>query len=211
MNVQVNKEHYDFENYLSMERWCSYYKQVKEIIQSGAKKIALIGIGDGLIITILKALKPEIDIVKVDFDQELNPDICCDVLELSKYLRGGVEAVVCCQVLEHLPYNDFKKALQEISNCLLEHGILILSLPDSGIDVGITLNVPKVHLELSGKVCRYYKSSFEFNGEHYWEINSARKYSANMIRKDIRLFFDIHNEYLVKYNKYHRFYILRKK
>lgn len=54
--LQVEKEHYDFENYVNKQRWMSYWYQVKEALASGCKSFLYIGKGDGIVAAILNEL-----------------------------------------------------------------------------------------------------------------------------------------------------------
>jgi 2-polyprenyl-3-methyl-5-hydroxy-6-metoxy-1,4-benzoquinol methylase len=210
--VQVGTEHYEFFNYVNMERWCSYYTQVEQIIKFARKRVLLIGVGDGLVIDMVKRIKPELEIYTADFDECLKPDISSDVRELSKHISEDnlFDTIVCCQVLEHIPFMYFEDALDELRKSLSDNGVCILSLPESGVPVRVKLDVPKIHINIFHKFTRIWKSDFKFNGEHYWEISSARQYSANVVRGKIRKLFTIEHEWNVRYNAYHKFFILRK-
>lgn len=207
MNIQVDKSHYDFWGYVHINRWCAYYQQISEIINSRALNVLIIGVGDGIVGSIIKSINPNVNITTVDFDRELKPDICCDIRDLSKSIEMKYDAVVCCQVLEHLPHDYFDVCLKELKDSLKEGGKLILSLPDSGLPLDLKLYTAHIHIRKVLKICHYWYKDFEFNGEHYWEINSAAKYSAAHIRKEIRRLFHIENEYVFEYHTYHRFYI----
>lgn len=211
MDIQVEKEHYDFTSYTTLERWCSYYQQIVEILECGKKEVVLIGVGDGMIEYIVSKIDPTIKFITVDFDKNLSPDVCCDILQLSKFMNKKVDVVVCCQVLEHLPHDDFQRALKEICSVLKDDGTLILSLPDGGFDVGLNMKIPKIPMiGRFGRICRFYRKEFSFDGEHYWEINGARKYSLRKIRKEITSVFFIQKSYSVKYNFYHKFFVCTK-
>lgn len=206
-NTQVTSTHYNFIQYVTEERWCSYYNQMKEIISSGAESVLLIGVGDGLIPYIMSKVNPAIKIVTYDFDKRLNPDICGDVRKLSLQV-DKFDAIVCCQVLEHLPFDEFEGVLSQIGMSMNKGGKLILSLPDSGSTIRFWFRCPyiKEHNFLY-KVPQMRKTEYQFDGEHYWEINGARIYTAGKIRKIIKKKFKIEREYLVNHNPYHRFYI----
>lgn len=209
-NVQVSLEHYEFLKYVTEPRWCSYYKQIEEIINSKAKSVLLIGVGDGFVPYIMRKICSDIEVTTFDFSNELEPDICGDVRELSSHFdgMGGYDAIVCCEVLEHLPYDEFDKILSQIKMCLKESGKLILSLPDRGVKASFSLHIPKLlDIKLLCNIPRIWRNKFIFNGEHYWEINSARMYRSKKIRKVIDNHFVIEKEYLVEKNTYHRFYI----
>lgn len=49
MEVQVGKEHYDFDKYVDAGRWSSYYCQIHEAFKAGTGKCLVIGPGDGLV------------------------------------------------------------------------------------------------------------------------------------------------------------------
>jgi len=123
MEIQVQKEHYNFRNYVDAHRWSSYYCQILEILQSGASSVLLIGVGDGLTVQILKSIAPDIKVETFDFDRELHPDIVGDVRRLSEYTTAEYDAIVCCQVLEHLRFPDFGNVLKEM-NARLRGGVL---------------------------------------------------------------------------------------
>jgi len=154
-DIQVSKEHYDFFKYVNMNRWCSYYTQIEEIIKNAKKRIMIIGIGDGITIDMTKRINEKLELIKVDFDKELNPDICADVRELSKYIDNNnlPDTIVCCQVLEHIPYSYFDETLKEIKKCLAYDGKVILSLPDSGKMRRVHIDIPKIHVNYYAKKC----------------------------------------------------------
>lgn len=211
MDIQVKKEHYNFMDYVDAHRWSSYYCQLSEILQSRASKVLLIGVGDGLTVQMLKSIAPDIKVETFDFDKELQPDIVGDVRRLSEYTTAKYDAVVCCQVLEHLRFSEFENLIGKMADILRGGGICVLSLPDSGLRLSIQIKFPKVNINYSKSICRFWKKDFMFSGEHYWELNAAKKYKCSKIRKIIEQYFCVNNEYLVPNNPYHRFYILQKK
>lgn len=137
----TNKEDdYSFEIYMSDGRWSSYYRQIDEIkkIEINEERglnVLVIGVGDGVVPLLIK-LFCNCTITTYDYDKELSPDITGDILELSKHTKEPYDIILCCQVLEHIPYPEFGKALAEIEVCLKENGRCIMSLPDSGYDLG---------------------------------------------------------------------------
>lgn len=212
---QVSKEHYLFLDYVDDRRWNSYFIQIKEISKSliiGGGEILLVGIGDGIVPYLLKKIMPNSIVTTVDYDEDLAPDICCDIRELSKFVSERYDIIMCCQVLEHLKFEEIDKVMVEFTKCLVQNGKLILSLPDSGIPCAIRVILPKLHIRnYVRKWCRWYRKEFEFNGEHYWEVNSAWKYRDKKIREIISQYFIVESDYLVPNNSYHRFYVAEMK
>lgn len=206
---QKSKDHYSFEKYIDYKRWMSYFYQLKYCLGDDKDEVLIIGKGDGVLETLIRHYNPHIKVTTFDYAKDLNPDICGDILELSSFIRNRkFGRVACCQVLEHIPFEYLSMALKEIRKVLEDEGQLVLSLPDSGICPDLNIHIPKLgDHRYNIKICKYYKGDFKFNGEHYWEINSARKYDLKKVQKIISDNFDIREEFLVPLNAYHRFFI----
>lgn len=209
--IQVTKDHYNFLDYVNEGRWSSYYEQIKEclrIVEGG--EALYVGIGDCLVPRLITMINPNINIETVDYDEALNPDYVTSVLEMSDVLDKKYDCIICCQMLEHIPFSDFCNALKEISKCLKSTGYLILSLPDCGREIRINIHFPEIiNKDYRIKLCR--KKPFKINESHYWEINGGKLYNKKEIKKIINSLFLIEKEYLVNNNNYHHFYICKKK
>lgn len=212
----TNKENnFSYEIYMSDERWSSYFRQIDEIkkIEINEKRsinVCIVGVGDGLIPRLIQYFC-NCTITTYDYDKELLPDITGDILELSKRVNDCFDVIVCCQVLEHIPYAEFEKSLAEIEACLNHNGKCIMSLPDSGCDLGVGLMTPVWSACKRFRFCKWWKKNWNYNGEHYWEINATRAYSLRTVTKVIKKFFIIEKNYLVANNLYHRFFVLSKR
>lgn len=137
----TNKENdYSYEMYMNDARWSSYFRQIDEVKKAELDKkdnlrVLIIGVGDGLMPALISSFC-HCAVTTFDYDEALSPDITGDVLELSAYVKECFDVILCCQVLEHIPYMEFEKSLAQIAMCLDEDGKCILSLPDSGCDLG---------------------------------------------------------------------------
>ena len=108
MEKQVDKEHYFSEKYLTKERFLSYYYQVKPILELKPKTILEIGKGNGIVSNTLK--QAGFKVTTADIAEDLKPDKICSIDELSKcFKENSFDLVLCCEVLEHLPFNMFDK------------------------------------------------------------------------------------------------------
>ncbi len=213
MEKQVDASHYKYDKYMNIGRMVSYHCQIEECIKDkSVSKIVIIGVGDGMVIDIIRETLENTKVITVDLADDLNPDVICDVLELSKKadVLGDADIVMCCQVLEHLPYDKFEPALEEIKKILKPGGKLVLSLPDSGRIVKVIIDFFDFHLFKRKSFCKMYLDDFPFNGEHYWEINSCKKYPLKRVKKSVMNVFTIESQALAIYNDYHRFFICRK-
>lgn len=210
--VQVNKNHYNFEKYVSIERWDSYYYQLLEALKCDGKDILYIGAGDNIVVNVLKNLGK--NVTTFDFDKNVKPDICGSVTEIDKLLDKKYDVIMCCQVLEHIPFDSFESIIEKLSICIKEE--LILSLPNHARWYKISSKLPKIFFKIKIKVKRLFQKEWDINnqgnGEHYWEIDiKGKEYSKNNVDKIISKYFDIKQSYVPYENTYHVFYILKSK
>lgn len=206
MTSQVARPHYYGLNYITPSRFASYAYQLMEIMVLKPNNVLEIGIGNGLVSCMLR--KAKIQVTTVDFDKAICPDIVASVTDMS--VRGGsFDVVVCFEVLEHLPYNHFNRAVSEIFR--ISNSYAILSLPDVQRAYRIDAQFPKIgEIKKLIHIPRLRKLIHIFDGEHYWEIGKAN-YPLSKIIKDIQIAgFRIEKTYRAFENPYHRFFILEK-
>jgi len=204
--IQVSQDHYYNLKYDTKERWMSYWYQVKEVLSFEPQTVLEIGVGNMTVSDYLKKLG--IKITTCDFDKNLNPDVVADVKGLP-FERNSFDVILCAEVLEHLPFENFYEALKELHR--VSKKTVVITLPHFSITnlyFGIKLIpfIPKK--ELSIKVDLPIKH--EFLGEHYWEIGKSG-YSLRKIENKIKESgFKIKKSYYPKENLFHHFFILIK-
>jgi ubiquinone/menaquinone biosynthesis C-methylase UbiE len=204
-NAQVDKSHYRFDKYYSIDRWSSYYYQIKEILSTNPKSVLEIGAGTYIVRdTILKSYN--CSYVTIDHDPELKPD---KVGRIDKLPFGDASFDTVCvfQVLEHIPFNLFEKSLLEIHRVSKDNAIV--SLPHFGPMISFSLKIPFLPKFRFAIKIPYYRKHI-FNGQHYWEIGK-RGYPQRLIKNILQKHFEIKDEYILFQNPYHHFYILKKK
>lgn len=201
---QVDKEAYKFERYAHPGRWVSYYYQVREVLRCEPKKILEIGSGDGVFKNYIKE-NTTIEYSNVDVAEDLRPEVMGSVTQLP-FADKSFDVVCAFEVLEHIPFSDFEKALKEMSRASRSN--IIISLPHFGPPVQFLLKIPLLpEFRISFKIPFYRKH--QFNGQHYWEIGK-RGYSAERIRGLLSKYFIIQSEFIPFENQYHHFYVLTK-
>ncbi len=202
--LQVNKKHYDFLNYVTIERFNSVYYQLKLIMEADGSSLLEIGPGNNLI---KKVIGDKIIVKTVDIDPELEPDYMASVTQLP--LKDNSFDVVCAfQILEHIPFEKFEPALKEIARVSRKY--TLLSLP-------YCMKMLKCEIKVKGllekqflfTLPKFYKE-FKFDGQHYWEVGS-KGLSKMKIQKIIEKFFDIEENFNPYENPYHIFYKLKRK
>lgn len=202
---QVGVSHYDWNFYCDKSRWCSFWHQLDEIISLKPKSILEAGPGPGITGVVLKHLG--YDYKSLDIADDLKPDYLGSVLNIP-LADNSFDIIVCFQILEHIPYESFKTALNELFRVSKKH--VIISLPDASIVYPQSLFIPKIG-KISFSVPRPLKpQKHVFNGEHYWEINKLET-PLKRVKKDIEeTGFKINKTYRVFENPYHRFFVLIK-
>lgn len=200
----TNKINYFASDYEDKNRWMSYWHQIKEVSDFSPKNVLVIGKGNGLISEYLKLAG--IKIVVLDIDETLKPDVIASVLKMP-FSDNEFDVVLCAEVLEHLPYNEFNKALSEIKR-VAKIGAVI-SLPHFGPAIRFFLKIPFLP-ELKFILKLPYPIKHQFKGEHYWEIGK-KGYLLKRIKNDIKKSgFAIENDYIVFENPLHHFFVLNK-
>ncbi|MDA3879917.1 MAG: methyltransferase domain-containing protein [Prolixibacteraceae bacterium] len=204
MSVQVNKTHYLFDRYVDKKRWASYYSQISEVVEVSPQKVLVVGVGDGIIVEILKM--QGIEVLTMDFDAALNPDFELDVRNINE-ISTHFDVIICCQVLEHLPFGDFEQTLDKLMD---KTSRLVLSLPiqhsrpfsffkfQRAFSKNISFSVPR------------FNKKFQFDGEHHWEMNT-KGYLKSKISGLINKKHLILKSYIQPDNVYHFYYILEHK
>lgn len=206
MKPQVTPGHYTESSYDSKERFISYWHQINEIILLKPKRVLEIGIGNGFVSRYLR--EHNLNVTTLDISHDLYPDVAGSVLAIP-FKDESFDVVSCCEVLEHLPYSEFSKALKEIRRVSQKYAVL--SLPDVTTVYRINIELPRIN-PIKRLVDHPFPRpvSHVFDGQHYWEIGKT-SHSCKKIEVDIKQAgLSIINTYRVFEFTYHRFFLLKK-
>jgi hypothetical protein len=112
------------------------------------------------------------------------------------------------EVLEHLPYEEFKYCLSELMR--VSNKYVLISLPHWGRHFSIHVRLPFFNkIQFSLKI-NIWPIKHKFNGQHYWEIGKIG-FPLARIRNDIKsIGFKIVRDYIIFESPYHHFFVLRK-
>jgi hypothetical protein len=204
-DLQVEKGHYDFGDYVDLPRWNSYWHQITETMALKPQTVLIIGVGDNIVGE--RLLKQGIKVYTFDFDSALKPDFVGDIRNIGTILDGKCfDVILCCQLLEHLPYENFEDILRQLKT-LANNAIISLPHVCPQLERALKLMFsmrPRSFLYYIFTSCKRYK----FSGEHYWEIG-YKGYSKRKIRNSIQKYFTIKKEFLALHNNYHLFFVLK--
>ena len=192
--------------YLSPRRWMSFWHQMNEVMETGAKEVLETGVGGGIVTDVLCALGPSV--TTFDIDPSLEPDVVGDILELNRHFEpASFDCILCAQVLEHLPFESFDPSLAAMHN--ITRRSVVLSLPFRRRYWGV---IARFHLpfgagRLNIRIPRLERFS---PNDHKWEVG-VRGYPLRRIERVLRRYFHIERRFYPFENLYHLFFRLRKK
>jgi hypothetical protein len=208
--IQVPKEHY-YGDYENVKKFISYYYQIELIRNLKVQTILEIGVGNKTVSNFLK--QNHFNISTCDFDKELEPDYVADIRHLE-FSDNSYELITAFQILEHLPWEDFEKALLELHRVSKKY--VIISIPYSSLGFELIINVPfiarffnKSYLDFFFRI-PYFFRTLKFSGMHYWEMG-RKNYPKSKIKSVIKKHFNIISELRPIINHYHYFFVLEKK
>ena len=130
---------YYSKKYLSITRIMAYLEQYKYI--KDGDKVLEIGSGGGLFGEFAKKIA---SYRSMDIDKDTKPDLLGDICKyenIKKY-NNNFDVIFCCQVLEHMPIEQSKIAIKNLS-CLGAKKIII-SIPNNMISLKFRLKIPFV-------------------------------------------------------------------
>lgn len=208
--VQVSKEHY-FKQYDDTKRFISYYYQIDSVLKTKPEKVLEIGIGNKTVSDYLKKIK--IDVTTCDFAKDLEPDVLADVRNLP-FKDNSFDTVMICEVLEHLPFEDFEKALSELHRVTKNKVILSIPYSCAYFEMIVNVSIPffRKLIPFSVRLPYFFRKIEinEKNQEHYWEMG-RKNYSKRKIRGILKKYFNLEKEFQPILNSYHYFFQLNKK
>jgi ubiquinone/menaquinone biosynthesis C-methylase UbiE len=203
---QVDKNHYLFEHYCYPERWASYYHQLREVLVSSPKSILEVGGGDGVLESYIKRNIADAIYTSVDIAEDLNPDVVA-AIDALPFADASFDVVCAFEVLEHIPFEKFEKALGELLRVSKKR--VLISMPHFGPPFALSFKFPFLR-EIKLLLKLPFPKKHVFNGQHYWEIGK-KGYSPRHLGAVISKLAHIKKEFVPFDSRYHHFYILEKR
>jgi len=130
-------ENYKADHYVRPGRIHSFAHQLAAIVSHRPRTVMEVGYGSGVVQAALRQLG--IEVTTLDIDAGLDADLVGSVLDIPAP-DSSFDVVSCCQVLEHVPFEQFPTALSELRR--VSRGKLVLSLPDQSRDLEVVLRAP---------------------------------------------------------------------
>lgn len=201
---QVHKTHYRFSKYVHKRRWMSMWHQLDEVVSLEPDTVLEVGPGPGLFKAMASAFGVTVE--TLDLDPELNPDHVGSATNMP-FDDNSYDLVCAFQMLEHLPFEESRKAFREMVRVAKDK--VIISLPDAKVKWPCSFHLPRIgtcyiHIPKPSIGLKRHR----FDGEHYWEINKAGHRLKDVVQAlqsagDARLL----KTYRVPDYPYHRFFV----
>jgi len=204
---QVESSFYSQKKIDTKGQFVSYWHQINEIFSLSPISSLEIGKGSAFVSTYLK--NRGVNIRTLDIVEELKPDVVGSVFNIP-FKNNAFEVVACFEVLEHLPYENFKKSLHEIFRVCEKYAVI--SLPQNiKRTYRIFMSIPRAKgIKKILTLPNWRKPTHPFSKQHYWEIG-MKGFPLSRIKKDIlKAGFEIEKTYRVFEKLFHRFFILKK-
>ncbi len=203
---QVEITHYQGK-YDCLDRFISYYFQIKAIADLSPATLLEIGVGNGTVSNYLK--DKGFKVVTCDIDAKLNPDKVGDIAALP-FQNNEFDTITAFEVLEHLPLEKIPSALKELHRVCTKN--IIISIPYNTINIyGKFKIIPFVKpTYFLWRIIELFWIRHKFDGQHYWEMGKkgvSRKKIRTLIRSSG---LKIIKEFTPEMNPYHYFFVLEK-
>jgi hypothetical protein len=203
------RSHYS-QRYSRDGRVFSYAHQIDSVLSFEPQSVLEVGVGGGVVTAALRAMG--IAVTTFDVQPELGPDILGSVTNIPCE-DNSYDVALCCQVLEHLPFDQFGPALGELRR-VVRSG-LVLSLPDVTRHHFVAMKLPKLpkfqwswslpHIRPE----KMPQSPFDRAG-HYWEIGFAGYPSKRVLNSIMTAGWHVASTWRVPEMTWHRFFRLTK-
>lgn len=211
-NIQVKEGYYGKKKYNTLPRFISYFYQVDSVSSlNNVKKVLEIGPGSKLVANELK--NSGYEVITCDFDESVKPDIVADVRALP-FSESQFDCIMACQILEHIPFEDFENVMKSFS--IISGKYVIISLPRRHTGFEIVVKIPFIYTLFKRT---FFNISllfpvrfpgFKESDQHYWEIDFWTTRTKD-VESVLKKYFTIEKKFRPVLNKYHQFYVLKKR
>lgn len=200
------KSHYNPLKYNAKGRFVGYWHQINEVILGNPNSVLEIGIGNRFVSSELERIG--FQVTSIDILKSFHPSVKGSILQLP-VKDSAFDTCLCCEVLEHLPFENLRVCLQELRR--VSKSNIIVSIPDASWYFYLKTIVP-FHFPLLAidSVPKLFHKDRAFDGIHYWEIG-RRNYSLQKILKEFKCAdLKVLRTFRVIEDPFSRFFILKK-
>lgn len=176
----------DYLAHLDFYTWTRHYHVFRDIGALVTGDLLEVGTGDGVV---RRCAEPFVRSTTVmDINPRLHPDVLGNLLDRQPALEARFDAVVCTEVLEHIPFERFPTCLAHLRSFLRPDGLLFLTLPHrKGHMLVVTprqrllkWRFPVGLTSLGEAYNRFVRRRIWIDPHHCWEIGDGRVQRAQV-------------------------------
>ncbi|MBS9778878.1 MAG: hypothetical protein KGV58_01050 [Campylobacteraceae bacterium] len=206
----LSKNIYFSDNYFDKQQLFVLSEQIV-LIYKYTKKIknpilVEIGKGNGFVSDFFK--KAGFDFLTFDINKNLNPDIEGNILAFSNIVTCKPDIVVACEILEHMPFEVFEYALEQISKVARKYVIITLPEFKKFFGANFQIKLPKkdvfsfpLHVKVRGDKI--------LGSGHFWEIDFDEQSKRENVENVMKKYFQIEDKGSFGVAPYHNYYVLK--
>ncbi len=202
----MNDNPYDNFKYVDIDRWASYWHQIKVVRSCNPTRILEVGVGNHIVYDYFK--NRDFDITSCDIEPDTSPDVVGSVEDMP-FGDGVFDVVLCAEVLEHLPFEQFQHNLRELARVSKKH--VVITLPHWGRHFSYDFRLPLVKRVRGQAKISFSRKRQHSNSPHKWEIGKKGT-SPKTVRRAIEgAGLGIEKDYVLFEMPYHHLFLLTKR
>lgn len=181
METDKEKNFYLNKNYTTKDRWNNYWYQIDAVRTfKGVDSVLEVGPGGKMVADFLAKLG--FSVKTLDVNESVDPDYVASVDNMPLENKS-FDVVLAAEILEHLPFDKFDKALAEMKR-VARMGVVI-SLPHSGYTFSFSFKIPLLKWKFKiAKIPHFWRTKTSMS-DHYWEVG-LKNYPFRKIESRIK-------------------------
>lgn len=177
--AQVAQGHYVKSTYLSKDRWANYWHQWHWLQNKNIEILLEVGVGNGVVAELFQ--KTGTNVTTIDIDASLEPSKVASVTAIP-FPDNSFDAVLCAEVLEHLPFNESEQGMRELYRVTKRWALV--TLPHAGYIFSFNWKLPLFRWHSWVRKIPFFWKEHVFQGEHYWELGK-KTWSRARVRRSL--------------------------
>lgn len=169
----------DYISKLDFLNWYRFFFLLKEMEAHAASTILEVGPGEGTLQKLFSERTTRYD--TLDVNRALSPTYIGDIREKINAIANSYDCVIAADILEHIPYSDLPRALENIHMYLKNSGIALITIPHrasnflfmSPTNIPHAFRIPTGFLSPGSFYRRFIKRKIWIDPDHEWEIGDG--------------------------------------
>lgn len=209
--AKLPADYYEFGSYVNRARWLTYYAQLRILSAGSPQSVLEIGVGPGIVNAVLRARA--VDVISVDINPALEPDVVADVRALPEHLLlRQWDWLLVSRVLHHIPGEEVPKVLDGLRRVNAKRVLVTVPREDLSVQVSVRRTAGRsrafrlsggswLKARLRGRLIKSAPSGL-------WMLGGSRAFSRVEFRSLLASKFAIDDEFVLPDDPSHVFFVL---